>query len=150
MKIVAPVHSVVYRSPSPQDVFPYSPGIASLPNGRLIATIDLGGAGVGEKVEGPKGIRYGRPSQGIAFISDDGGDSWKEVAKFPFLQCRPFVAGNSLYILGHCEDLMVMRSDDNGETWGPISKLTDGQDWHQAPCNVWYSGDNVYLVMEHR
>jgi hypothetical protein len=41
-----------------------------------------------------------------------------------------------------------MRSDDGGESWGEPFPLTDGQVWHQAPCNVHYAKGNVYLVME--
>jgi hypothetical protein len=58
------------------------------------------------------------------------------------------VAGKSLYVLGQHGDLKIMRSDDWGETWSEPCDLTSGQQWHQAPCNVHYAGDNVYLVME--
>ncbi|MBC7287413.1 MAG: exo-alpha-sialidase [Armatimonadetes bacterium] len=69
-------------------------------------------------------------------------------ADFPFMHARPFVAGDRLYVLGHCGDLMIMRSDDWGETWGEPATLTSGQQWHQAPCNVLYAHGKVYLVME--
>jgi photosystem II stability/assembly factor-like uncharacterized protein len=38
---------------------------------------------------------------------------------FPFMHARPFAAGESLYVLGHAGDLMIIRSDDGGETWSP-------------------------------
>ena len=150
MKLLAPVKSIVYRSGFPHELFPYSPGLAVLPSGRLIATIDLGGPGVADKISGVKGIRYNSLCQGRAFVSDDGGDSWREVAQYPFMHARPFVAGRSVYILGHCSDLMMIRSNDDGETWSDVSSLTEGEDWHQAPCNVWYARENIYLVMERR
>jgi len=34
--------------------------------------------------------------------------------------------------------------------WSWQGKLTDGQFWHQAPCNVHYANSCVYLVMERR
>ncbi|MCK5738844.1 exo-alpha-sialidase, partial [bacterium] len=43
-----------------------------------------------------------------------------------------------------------IRSDDWGESWSESSYLTQGQWWHQAPCNVHYANDSVYLVMERR
>ena len=149
MKPIAPVKSVVYRSPSPKDVYTYSPGICALPSGRLIATLDLGGNGM-DKIEGEKGIRYGLPVIGKIFVSDDQGESWRHVTDFPYMHARPFYAGGKLYVLGQAMDLMIIRSDDEGETWSPVSLLTDGQDWHQAPCNVWYKGESIYLVMERR
>ena len=35
-------------------------------------------------------------------------------------------------------------------TWSPVSKLTEGQNWHQSACNVLYERGCVYLVMERR
>ena len=139
----------VYESPSPKTVYCYSPGIARCPNGRLIVTMDRGGRGL-KKLPGvreePKGVFW----RGKAFTSDDGGKTWTHRTDFPFLHARPFVAGESLYVLGHRGNLMVIRSDDWGETWSESATLTENQSWHQAPCNVWYANGCVYLVMERR
>lgn len=148
MKKLAPVHSVLYHSPSPEDVYTYSPGIMALPGGRLIATLDMGGSGVESLPVTEKGYVYGKAVTGMIFISDDGGDSWRHVANFPFEHARPFRAGKSIYVLGHAMDLKIIRSDDEGETWSEVYALTEGEEWHQAPCNVWYANDSVYLVME--
>ncbi len=137
----------VYHSPDPQKIYCYSPGIARCPNGRLVATMDLGGPGV-KDLPGVKGWIGRYCCQGKIFTSDDGGATWVHRADFPFMHARPFVAGEHLYVLGHCGDLMIMRSDDWGETWGEPVKLTEGQSWHQAPCNVLYAHGKVYLVME--
>jgi hypothetical protein len=64
------------------------------------------------------------------------------------MHARPFLASDALYVLGHCGDLIAMRSDDGGETWHEPVALTEGQSWHQAPCNVHYARGRVYLVME--
>ena len=142
--------SIVIRSPDPANIYCYTPGICVLPNGRIIATVDYGGSGVGnmpgEKYAPWKGFWH----QGVILISDDHGKSWKETAKFPFMHARPFTAGKSVYILGHADDLMIMRSDDKGKTWKPPVKLTDGEFWHQSACNVHYANGCVYLVMEKR
>ncbi len=141
----------LYQSPDPQRLFSYSPGIARLESGRLVASIDLGGPGAADLPE-PKYQRgeMGWSWQGKVYISDDGGATWTHRADFPFMHARPFAAGSSLYVLGHAGDLMVIRSDDDGETWSAPVKLTDGQHWHQAPCNVHDANGCVYLVMERR
>lgn len=145
---LAPEFVKVYESPDPASVFAYSPGIAVLPNGRIVATLDLGGAGVAA-LPGRKGeLEPGRPWQGKVFTSDDGGATWTFRTDFPFIHGRPFEAGGTLYVLGHCNDLMIIRSEDDGATWSDPVRLTDGEYWHQAPANVHYAKGNVYLVME--
>ncbi len=141
----------LYASPDPQRLFAYSPGIVRLASGRLVATLDLGGPGAADLPE-PKYQRgeMGWSWQGRIFTSDDGGASWRQRGEFPFMHARPLVAGDSLYVIGQAGDLMAIRSDDDGESWQPPARLTDGQHWHQAPCNVHYANGCVYLVMERR
>ena len=130
---------IVCESPSPANVFCYTPGLARLDSGRLVATMDFGGTG----------WKKGSP-RGRIFTSDDHGHTWTNRAAFPFEHARPFAAGKSLYVLGQAGDLMVVRSDDAGATWGAPAKLTEKQHWHQSACNVWYANGCVYLVMERR
>ena len=141
----------VHESPDPRRAYCYSPGLARLPTGRLVATMDLGGPGVAD-LPGVKATRPGDGGcwQGKVFTSDDRGRTWTHRADFPFLHARPFAAGDSLYVLGHAGDLTIMRSDDAGESWSAPAALTDGQLWHQAPANVHYAHGCVYLVMENR
>jgi hypothetical protein len=148
-QILANDYTTVFESPAPKDIFIYSPGVACCPNGRLIATCDLGGAGV-ERLDGVKAHRGADVSvnQGKVFVSDDAGGSWHHVVDFPLLHARPFVADSSLYIIGHAGDLGIMRSDDWGDTWSDVTWVTENQLWHQAPCNVWYANGRIYLVME--
>ena len=128
---------VVCKSPDPQRIYCFTPGICRLPSGRLVATCDLGGPGA----KGPRGR---------IFVSDDHGKTWRKTGEFPLSHARPFLAGGKLYILGHSGDLGVLRSEDCGETWSETAKLTQGEKWHQSACNVWYAKGNVYLVMERR
>jgi hypothetical protein len=129
----------VCASPDPQNIFCYTPGIARLDDGRLVATCDLGGPG----------MKSGEP-HGRIFTSDDHGQTWVPRGVFPFEHARPFVAGKSLYVLGQAGDITVIRSDDAGNTWSPPTKLTSSQTWHQSACNVLYANGSVYLVMERR
>jgi len=143
---------VVYESPDAENIYCYTPGLARLDNGRLVATLDLGGPGVKDL---PVTTRWqcgdgGYSCVGKVFTSDDGGQTWIHRVDFPFKFARPFVAGDSLYILGQAGDLMIIRSDDGGETWSEPVKLTEGQNWHGSACNVHYVKGNVYLAMERR
>ncbi|MEK3721286.1 sialidase family protein [Paenibacillus sp. FSL H8-0034] len=137
----------VYQSPDPSSIACYSPGIARLPGGRLLATIDIMGIGL-EQLGGSKGIRNGKEIQGKLLISDDGGQTWQQQLDFPLMHARPFACGSNVYILGHCQDLMIIQSGDGGNTWSEPIKLTIGEQWHQAPCNVHYANGCVYIVME--
>lgn len=136
----------VYESPDPANVYAFSPGLAILPSGRLVATMDQGGKGVknlpGLKKEGK------RVWNGKILTSDDHGRTWTERSAMPMAHARPFVAGKSVYVLGKDPDLGIMRSDDDGMTWSNPSWITKKQKWHQAPCNVLHTRGRVYLVME--
>jgi hypothetical protein len=147
IKALAPNPVIVYRSPYPADVYPYSPGICLLPSGRLVASIDLSGKGM-DKMPGIKVERYHALWKGKIFVSDDKGLSWRNTADFPFLHARPFADNNRVYLVGHCSDLCIACSNDEGENWSEPVFFTQGEDWHQAPCNVWYTNEYVYLVME--
>jgi len=142
---------IVFESPQPGEVFCYSPGICRCASGRLIATCDLGGKGA-KNLPGIKAdvCTEGGSWQGKIATSDDGGKTWTERAEFAGMHARPFVAGKSLYVIGHTTDLFVLRSDDDGVTWSQPSFLTEGQKWHQSAANVHYANGCVYLVMERR
>ena len=149
IRSLAPDYVTVFESPDPGRVFAYSPGIARLDSGRLVATLDLGGPGM-KTWEGTVGVRYGKNIQGKVYTSDDEGQTWEHRSDYPFMHARPFIAGRSLYVLGQCEDLMIIRSDDDGEIWSEPARLTDGEDWTQAPCNVHQARGCIYLAMNKR
>lgn len=140
---------IVFESPDAQNVYCYSPGITRLDNGRLIATFDLGGPGV-KNLPGVKSDcgDFGMGNQCKVYSSDDHGDTWRHVTDLPMLHARPFVAGNSLYVIGHNGVLSISRSDDGGNSWSPVSVLEDHEQWHQAPCAVDFRHGKVYLTME--
>lgn len=136
---------VVMQTPCAEDTWTCSPGICRLDSGRLIATGGFRGPGV-ERLEGDKCDTH----IGYIYVSDDHGDNWRKTGEFPFMHARPFVAGSKIYVLGHSGDLKVVASADDGETWSDTVSLTEGQVWHQAPCNVLYANGCVYLVMERK
>lgn len=143
---LAPDPVIVYRSPSPRDIYAYSPGILVADKGRLVCTFDLGGPGA-QQLSGsvPSCDRW---SLGKIYTSDDGGKSWVHRTDFPFLHARPFIAGGAIYVIGHAGDIHIIRSTDNGETWSKPHKLTQGENWMSACCNVLHDKGYVYLAME--
>lgn len=150
MKPLCTEDIVLIESPDPQRIYTCSPGIVRLANGRLVVTDGLRGMD-GDDVPDPKYCpRPGQFWQGVVLTSDDRGRSWTRRGSFPIMHARPFVAGDALYVIGHAGDLMIMRSDDDGDTWSDPVALTQGQFWHQAPCNVLEANGCVYLVMERR
>ena len=150
MNLLSQSETVLLESPDPQRIFTCSPGIVRLASGRLVVADGLRG-GDGDDIPQPKYCpRPGQFWQGKVLTSDDRGGSWQPRGDYAIMHARPFVAGDALYILGHAGDLMITKSTDGGDTWSEPVALTEGQFWHQAPCNVWEANGCVYLVMERR
>ncbi|MER9001914.1 glycoside hydrolase [Mesorhizobium australicum] len=151
MRALADDFEIVYRSERPRDVYCYTPGIAVTEDRRVIATFDLGGDGIRDLL-GPKGSRDRgtRFGMGMVYVSDDRGRSWTERCRFPFWHARPFVAGGRLYILGHAGDVMIIASDDEGETWSAPVAVTSNMKWHGSSCNVHYTKEYLYLALDER
>ena len=140
MEFLANDFVTIYESEDPKNIYPYTPGICVLPGGRLIATMDIG-----KRVDGVIVNDIG-----LIYISDDHGETWRMVHEFPFRHARPFLAGKSIYVIGHLDGLRIIRSDDDGETWSVYSQLTKEKESPslKAATNVWYRDDKVYMVME--
>ncbi len=138
----------LFRSPDPKNIYSYTPGLAVCPNGRLIATMELGARKTTPKPKLPKAVKG--TGRAMVFTSDDRGKTWTYRTNYSMTFGRPFVAGKSLYILGERGDIVIIRSDDWGETWSEPAQLTQGCVWHQSACNVHYARGCVYLVMEKR
>jgi len=137
---------VLRRSNDPARIQVYSPGLARLASGRLVATCDVSTpvdmTSKGALLESRKRWMH------EFYTSDNHGRSWTLRGEAPMMHARPFEAGRSVYVLGQAGDLTIVRSTDGGETWSGPARLTEGQKWHQAPCNVHYANGRVYLVME--
>ena len=130
MKPIAEPYRIVRRSEDPGKDFLYTPSILKLSGGRLLCSLDISN------------------QRGEIWASDDGGESWTLKAERLFRHARLFADGNTVYLLGHYNDLVIFVSHDGGETWSEGSFLTAGEYWHQSACSVWYKEGYVYLVME--
>ena len=137
----------IYEAEYPDVMCAGLPGIAVLKTGRIVVNLEVSSAKEG-LIDGERAILPASEIQGRIYTSDDRGRTWQRRVNYPFYHSRPFVAGDSVYVIGHNKDLYIMRSDDDGVTWTEPVKLTEGQFWHQAPCNVHHANGNVYLVME--
>ncbi|MBI5767262.1 MAG: exo-alpha-sialidase [Verrucomicrobia bacterium] len=129
----------VGESSDPPNIPLYTPAILRLDDGRIVAAYERGGKG-----------REGGVPYAFILTSDDHGRTWVQRGALHMTHARLFVAGRSIYYLGHRGDLQIARSDDRGETWSKQVALTKSQSWHQSAANVWHARGHVYLVMERR
>ena len=86
---------VIARSPSPEDIFLYTPAIVEGLDGRLVVAVDYGGPGT-DKLDGPKsGFGDYRTGNQIRIMySDDRGRTWKDSpARIPMMHEILFKAG---------------------------------------------------------
>ena len=155
MQKLSKVCQVVYASPNGQEMSCYSPHILPLGGERLLVSLDISDRSDGAKYCRSLGLetwqeKPGAQFSGMLFISENDGESWRYIQSFPFIQARSFRDGSRIYLLGHANDLCIMYSDDEGETWSRVFHLTQGERWHQAPCNVCYDDGCIYLVMERK
>ena len=141
---------VIARSPSPEDIFLYTPAIVEGLDGRVVVAVDYGGPGT-DKLDGPKSGfgDYKTGNQIRIMYSDDRGRTWKDSpARIPMMHEILFKAGNTLYMVGHAGILLASRSDDNGVTWSEPSILCDRPRWHQSCGAVDIHDGKVTLVYE--
>lgn len=142
---------ILLESPSPEDIYCYSPALCHGFAGRMIASFDFGGPGT-TKLEGPRSDCGDRSSgnQLRILTSDDRGESWTERARLPMLHTMLFKAGNALYAIGHSGRLVISRSLDNGSRWSAPFVLESEHTWHQNVCRVDVWNGRVTLVYDHR
>lgn len=139
MKTIAN-EKILFESPDPTKIFCFSPGLAVLPDGRLAAAFETA------TLLDPQKLSFQSASH--IYFSDDDGKSWQKCAEFEMEMPRPFVSGNTLYILGHRSDLYIAGSSDCGNSWSELSRLTEGEKWHQGSCNAISDGRHVRMALE--
>lgn len=130
MQPLASNFDIVFRSPNPRKDYPYSPSILVLENGRYVLSYDISDV------------------RGEIMVSDDRGKTWTKTADRIFCHARLFRDGDRIYLLGHKKDLIILYSDDFGDTWSPEYRLTEGETWNGCAAGVWYKDGYVYLAMD--
>jgi hypothetical protein len=131
-------YTVLWTASDPKQEIGYCPALARLPNGRLLGCMLHAGRDAKQQREWTVKV----------FTSDDRGRTWIHRTDIPMIDCFPFVAGSSAYVIGGRYDLKICRSDDHGETWSPPVKLTDGMLWYSHPGSAVYSSERIRFVME--
>lgn len=110
-----------------------SPSLIRLPDGSLLASMDLFASGAPQNLT-------------LIYVSRDDGRTWSHLTElFPCFWGKMFLCGGALYMLG-CSteygDLLIGRSDDGGATWSAPTVLLRGAchckavGWHRAPMPV--------------
>jgi hypothetical protein len=143
--------TVVLQTSAADRVFAGSPSVVALPGGRIVVAVDQFGAGVRD-LPGTKGklTQYNRLLRGSIFSSNDKGQTWTHRADFPF--CNPclFRDGATLYLIGHDDNLQIIKSPDGGESWSkPVALTRDGAYGDtsvQSPAGVLAAHGYVYAV----
>ncbi len=131
-------YSVLWKTPDPKNEIGYCPALARLPEGRLIGCMLHAGPKSGKK----------RPWTVKIHTSDNGGESWIHRSDVSMIDCFPFVAGPSVYVIGGRHDLTIVKSDDRGNTWSEPVKLTKGKLWYSHPGSAVYANGRIYFVMD--
>lgn len=148
---LADEYSTVFQSDDPKFLYPMSPYVTVLKSGRIIATFDLNGDAVKDRIpfgyeENPK---WDAEQHAVVAYSDDDGKTWKYGLECPGLFARAFEDGGKLYLILRDENgyLAIRYSEDEGETWSE-SFVLDTRSWHSAPTSIIYKGDCLYMTME--
>ena len=147
MKLIAD-EQILFESPDPAGIYCYTPAILVGENRRLIAAVDLGGPGTAA-LEGPRSRTgdYQAGNQIRIFLSDDGGESWRESAsRLPMMHETLFRTSSGLWMLGHSGALLISRSTDNGESWSTLAVLESEHHHHQSCGRVDIHNGRVYAV----
>jgi hypothetical protein len=131
-------YSVLWKASDPLHEIGYCPALARLPSGRLIGCMLHAGSDVERQREWTVKVH----------TSDDRGRTWTHRIDVPMIDCFPFAAGSSVYVIGGRHDLTITRSGDQGTTWTPPVKLTEGKLWYCHPGSAVFTNERIYFVME--
>lgn len=134
MKELASDYKIVYKSANPNTDYGFTNCIHILPSGRYVTSYDISD-------------KFGK-----ICVSDDKGETWRITCEEEFFHGSLFEAGESLYLLASSKqngyNLLVLRSDDDGESWTKPSFLTEGGRWMHCAIDAWHKDGYVYLVMD--
>jgi hypothetical protein len=131
-------YTVLWKASDPMHEIGYCPALARLPSGRLIGCMLHAGTDLVKPREWTVKVH----------TSDDRGRTWPHRIDVKMIDCFPFVAGSSVYVIGGRHDLTIIRSDDEGTTWTSPVKLTEGKLWYCHPGSAVYANGRIYFVME--
>ena len=129
---------VVGRVPS-DDLIIDDPALTKLPGGGLLATWTYRHWAEGADINTNAGRFH-------LARSDDSEETWQELPPLDICMGLPFVQDGRLYLLGNefgRENVIISRSDDEGESWQPFVTLFLGRFWN-APTAFAIAQGHMY------
>ncbi len=141
------VHRVRENTKEDEWICVGSPDLIRLPSGRLVASMELWLQTPNSGLEG--GIDY--PNHCLIKASDDGGKTWKQISTTCVTWGSLFLVDEALYLIGnnpHTRTIIVVRSEDEGETWTDEKVLFEDSTYHGAPTPVLIKDGFVYRAFE--
>ena len=135
---------VIKESPPDPRVIVSGPGLVKCPSGRLLATISIL-------------PRHGapHPNEVHNMGSEDGGGTWHALADpLSLYTATPWAHGGAVYLFAHTpgkqyrnDDLLLLRSDDEGGTWSEPVTLFEGHFWN-CPTGIVEANGYVCRAMD--
>ena len=133
---------VVTRTPDKR-ICTCGPGLVKLPGGDLLATVPFWPRNAG-----------GLTSEVRLARSSDGGRSWSQLPPLPYFTATPWVHDGALYLFTHRvgtefrnDDLVLLGSDDGGQTWSEPVTLFQGHYWN-CPTGIVVKDGRVYRAFD--
>ena len=133
-------HAVALQVPDPEQYFFHDPGMTRLDDGALIVAAAQW-----------QFMRFGGRQSSRVARSDDGGQTWAELAELPYADATPFVVDGRLFIFvqekSH-RDFQIVTTDDGGRTWTPPVTVIEAPVWNISTPMV-ARPDTIYWAMDY-
>jgi len=136
-KPLAQDHVVVAERPS-TDLISDDPALTKLPSGNLLATWTFRGTKPPEK--------WGNANRFQLALSSDDGGTWTRRKPLDLVNGMTFVHEGQLFLIGNrlnMKDIVITRSDDEGDAWLPLVTLFEGTYWN-VPSGVAMANGQLY------
>ncbi|MFW6457015.1 MAG: hypothetical protein ACOC0A_01860 [Planctomycetota bacterium] len=148
-KLLAQEHTIVWHNPDDR-FYVEGCGLANLGGGDWLGVVPV----VPRDCE--KGLRAQLPTQSRIHIvrSIDGGASWNKVSELPYYSAVPFLHNGAVYLFANKggtefrnDDLLLLRSDDDGATWSEPVTLFEGHFWN-CHTGMTVKDNNIYWAVD--
>lgn len=127
---LAPDFVRVFHNPN-REFYVEGPGLIKLGENKLLAVVPV--------VPRQEWSEQRRATQSVTHImlSNDGGGAWTEVSSLPCYSAAPWMHEGTLYLFANKggtkvrnDDLLLLRSTDDGRTWSEPVTLFQGHFWN--------------------